>query len=136
MVLLPHIVRNVDVPVIAAGGIADGVSMAAAFALGAEGVQMGTRMLASAESVVHRNLKQAVVDARETDTLLLNRQNGQSFRVLRTKTAESIEWSAEGDPISRLLALSADPRSISRDTWRPPSHVWVRSPGGSRRFSQ
>jgi enoyl-[acyl-carrier protein] reductase II len=105
MVLLPHIAGNVDVPIIAAGGIADGVSMAAAFALGAEGVQMGTRMLASAESLVHRNLKQAVVDAAETDTLLLNRHNRQSFRVLRTNTAESIEWTTEGDPVSRLLGL-------------------------------
>ena len=104
MVLLPQIAGNVTVPVIAAGGIADGASMAAAFALGAEGVQMGTRMLASSESVVHRNLKQAVVQAAETDTVLINRHNGQSFRVLRTRTAESIEWATEADPVSGLLA--------------------------------
>ena len=60
-------------PVIAAGGICDGPTMAAAFALGAEGVQMGTRMVSAAESPVHANWKQAIVDAAETDTVFLNR---------------------------------------------------------------
>jgi enoyl-[acyl-carrier protein] reductase II len=98
MVLLPLVASKVGVPVIAAGGIADGVSMAAAFALGAEGVQMGTRMLASAESPVHRNLKDAVVAARETDTLLINRHNGRPVRVLRTQTTAAFEHATEGDP--------------------------------------
>ena len=62
-VLLPLLAHKLDVPLIAAGGIADGMSMAAAFALGAEGVQMGTRMLASVESNVHDGLKQAVLHA-------------------------------------------------------------------------
>jgi len=104
MVLLPLIASQVDVPVIAAGGMVDGASMAAAFALGAEGVQMGTRMVASRESAVHDNLKQAVVDASETDTLLLNRHNGRSLRVLRTKTSEALELVTEGDPVTELLA--------------------------------
>ena len=103
MVLLPQIANHVDVPVIAAGGIADGVSMAAAFALGAEGVQMGTRMLASSESSVHGNLKQAVVDAAETDTLLINRHNNRPLRVLRTKTSSALEFATEGDPMAELL---------------------------------
>ena len=64
---------KVDVPVIAAGGICDGRTMAAAFALGAEGVQMGTRMVSAAESPVHDNWKQAIVGAAETDTVFLNR---------------------------------------------------------------
>src|SRR5690242_21393797 len=59
MVLLPLVASRVDVPIIAAGGFVDGASMAAAFALGAEGVQMGTRMVASAESPIHHNWKQA-----------------------------------------------------------------------------
>ena len=63
MVLLPLVCSQVDVPVIAAGGICDGRSKAAAFLLGAEGVQMGTRMLSSEESPVHANYKQAVLDA-------------------------------------------------------------------------
>ena len=84
MVLLPLIASRLDVPIIAAGGMADGRSMAAAFALGAEGVQMGTRMVASLESPVHQNMKQAVVDAEETDTMMINQHNGKPVRVLRT----------------------------------------------------
>ena len=72
MVLLPLVRSKVDVPIIAAGGICDGFTMAAAFALGAEGVQMGTRMVSAAESPVHENWKQAIIDVAETDTLFLN----------------------------------------------------------------
>ena len=75
MVLLPLVRSRVDVPIIAAGGITDGASMAAAFALGAEGVQMGTRMVAAAESPVHENWKQAIVRAAETDTVFLNQRH-------------------------------------------------------------
>ena len=67
MVLLPLVRSRVDVPIIAAGGITDGMTMAAAFALGAEGVQMGTRMVSAAESPVHDNWKNAIVAAAETD---------------------------------------------------------------------
>jgi len=88
MVLLPLIRSRVDVPIIAAGGICDGATMAAAFALGAEGVQMGTRMVSAAESPVHDNWKQAIVNAAETDTLFLNSQHSPALRALRTnKTA-------------------------------------------------
>src|ERR1700744_1651394 len=97
MVLLPLICSQVKVPVVAAGGIADGRSMAAAFALGAEGVQMGTRMMASAEAPVHDNMKPAVGNAAETDTMLINRNTGKPVRVLRTKTTEEFEWG--GDPM-------------------------------------
>ncbi len=89
MVLLPLIRSRVDVPIIAAGGMSDGVSMAGAFALGAEGVQMGTRMLSCADSPVHDNWKQAVLQARETDTVFLNQQSRPALRALRTgRTAE------------------------------------------------
>lgn len=89
MVLLPLIRSRVDVPIIAAGGISDGVSMAGAFAMGAEGVQMGTRMLSCADSPVHHNWKQAVVQARETDTVFLNQASRPALRALRTeRTAE------------------------------------------------
>jgi enoyl-[acyl-carrier protein] reductase II len=103
MVLLPLLAANVEVPLIAAGGIADGISMAAAFALGAEGVQMGTRFLASVESNVHARLKQAVLDAGETDTVLVNRQNGRPLRVLRTRTTAALEFATDGDPMRDLL---------------------------------
>lgn len=103
-VLLPLLGHKLpDVPLIAAGGIADGISMAAAFALGAEGVQMGTRMLASFESNVHDGLKQAVLDASETDTVLVNRQNGRPLRVLRTETTAALEFATQGDPMRELL---------------------------------
>ena len=94
MVLVPLIAAKVGVPIIAAGGICDGVSMAAAFALGAQGVQMGTRMVSSAESPIHDNWKQLVVDSSETDTIVVNRFAKPAMRVLRT--GRSI--AAERDP--------------------------------------
>jgi enoyl-[acyl-carrier protein] reductase II len=102
MVLLPLIATRIDLPIIAAGGIADGASMAAAFALGAQGVQMGTRMMASAEASVHHNMKDAVVAAAETDTLLINQHNRKPVRVLRTATTERFEGATEGDPMALL----------------------------------
>ena len=102
-VLLPLLAHKLEVPLIAAGGVADGISMAAAFALGAEGVQMGTRMLASVESNVHDGLKQAVLDASETGTVLVNRQNGRPLRVLRTETTAALEFATDGDPMRELL---------------------------------
>ncbi|MCB1700557.1 MAG: nitronate monooxygenase [Pseudomonadales bacterium] len=91
MVLLPLVRSRVEVPIIAAGGISDGVSMAAAFALGAEGVQMGTRMLSARESPVHANWKAAVVAARETDTVFLNQQSRPALRALRTERTAALE---------------------------------------------
>lgn len=103
MVVLPLVRQHVDVPLIAAGGIADGRSMAAAFVLGAEGVQMGTRMVASAESPIHDNWKQAIVGAAETDTVLLNRFSRPGIRALVTERTAALErqaqvgWSDYGD---------------------------------------
>jgi enoyl-[acyl-carrier protein] reductase II len=91
MVLLPLIAERVDVPIIAAGGICDGRSMAAAFVLGAEGVQMGTRMVSAAESPVHDNWKQLICTSSEGDTLLLNRHAPPAFRVLRTEFSTAAE---------------------------------------------
>ena len=92
MVLLPLVRSKVDVPIIAAGGILDGATMAAAFALGAEGVQMGTRMVSTAESPVHENWKNAIVEAAETDTIFLNRRFGPGLRALRTERSEALEY--------------------------------------------
>ena len=91
MVLLPLVASRVNVPIIAAGGIIDGPSMAGAFALGAEGVQMGTRMVAAAESPVHDNWKQAIVNAKETDTVFLNRFSRPAMRALRTERTTRLE---------------------------------------------
>ena len=91
MVLVPLVASKVDVPVIAAGGIIDGRSMAAAFALGAEGVQMGTRMVSAAESPVHENWKNAIIEATDTDTVFLNRFSTPGLRALRTQRSERLE---------------------------------------------
>jgi enoyl-[acyl-carrier protein] reductase II len=91
MVLLPLVASKVDVPIVAAGGICDGSTMAAAFALGAEGVQMGTRMVSAVESPVHDNWKQAIVAARETDTVFLNRFSRPGLRALRTERTTRLE---------------------------------------------
>lgn len=91
MVLLPLIAEHVDVPIVAAGGITDGVSMAGAFALGADAVQMGTRMVAAAESPVHHNWKDAIVSAAETDTVFLNRFSSPGLRALRTDRTTQLE---------------------------------------------
>lgn len=104
MVLLPLVRSKVDVPIIAAGGITDGATMAAAFALGAEGVQMGTRMVAAAESPVHDNWKQAIVNAAETDTIMLNQGHSPALRALKTQRSERLAnltenvFSQFGDP--------------------------------------
>jgi enoyl-[acyl-carrier protein] reductase II len=103
MVLLPLVRSRVDVPIIAAGGICDGPSMAAAFALGAEGVQMGTRMVSAAESPVHGGWKQAIVDAPETGTVLLKPATGPALRALRTARTERLER-GEGQPMAELAA--------------------------------
>jgi enoyl-[acyl-carrier protein] reductase II len=95
MVLLPLVRSKVDVPIIAAGGMLDGATMAAALALGAEGIQMGTRMVSSAESPVHANWKQAIVDAAETDTIMLNRHTSPALRALRTERTTALEFDTE-----------------------------------------
>ena len=88
LVLLPLVGSRVTLPIVAAGGICDSRSMAAAIALGAEGVQMGTRMLTSKESPVHLNFKNAVVASEETGTVLLSLPGMPTMRVIRTGTAE------------------------------------------------
>ena len=91
LVLLQAVRENTDVPLIAAGGICDGRGMAAAFALGAEGIQMGTRFVSSAESPVHANYKQAIIEAEDTDTLMLNRKSSPCVRALKTARSKAID---------------------------------------------
>jgi enoyl-[acyl-carrier protein] reductase II len=91
MVLLPLVREKVGVPIVAAGGMVDGPTMAAAFALGAEAIQMGTRMVSAAESPVHQNWKDAIVNAAETDTIFLNRFGSPALRALRTQKTERLD---------------------------------------------
>ena len=104
MVLVPLIAAAVkqirDVPLVSAGGISDGISMAAAFTLGAEGVQMGTRMLTAAESPVHDNWKQAVLAAAETDTVVVNRYAKPAMRTLRTDLSSGAERADVAPPLA------------------------------------
>ncbi|MDJ0852728.1 MAG: nitronate monooxygenase [Myxococcota bacterium] len=102
-VLLPLVRSRVDVPIIAAGGICDGASMAAAFALGAEGVQMGTRMVSAAESPVHDGWKQAIVAAPDTGTVFLRQEKGPALRALRTERTTRLER-GDGNPMAELGA--------------------------------
>lgn len=90
LVLLQAIREHTDLPLIAAGGIVDGRAMAAAFALGAEGVQMGTRFVACAESPVHAHYKQAIVQAFTTDTYMLNTQSSPCIRALKSPYTKSL----------------------------------------------
>jgi enoyl-[acyl-carrier protein] reductase II len=91
LVLLQAVRERTNLPLIAAGGICDGRGMAAAFALGAEGIQMGTRFVSAAESPVHANYKQAIVDADDTGTVMLNRKSSPCVRALKTERAKAID---------------------------------------------
>ncbi len=107
LVLLQAIRRVTDVPLVAAGGICDGKGMAAAFALGAEAVQMGTRFVSAAESPVHHNYKQAILDATETGTLVLNQKSTPCIRALKTERTMAIHEAGlmPGDTFARLQDL-------------------------------
>ena len=84
MTLVPQIVDTVNIPVIAAGGIADGRGIAAAFMLGAQGVQVGTRFLVSTECQIHPNYKQRVIKARDIDSLVTGRRLGHPVRSIKS----------------------------------------------------
>ncbi len=92
MVLLPLVRSKVGVPIVAAGGMVDGRTMAAAFALGAEAVQMGTRMVSAVESPVHDNWKQAIVTGGETDTVFLNQRHSPALRALKTERTSGLQF--------------------------------------------
>nr|WP_281364627.1 nitronate monooxygenase [Nocardioides marinus] len=100
MVLLPLVASHTSLPLIAAGGICDATSMAAAFVLGAEGVQMGTRVLATHESGVHSAFTDAIVAAPETGTMLVSVPGNPTMRVIATDRAHA--WAAE-PPTEKLM---------------------------------
>ncbi|QVL37317.1 enoyl-[acyl-carrier-protein] reductase FabK [Aminirod propionatiphilus] len=108
MALVPQVADAVSIPVIAAGGIADGRGVAAAFCLGAEGVQVGTRFLCSAECRVHEAYKQAVLDAGDRSTVVTGRPTGHPVRVIRNKLARRFEeLEASGASVEELEALGS-----------------------------
>ncbi len=107
MVLVPQVADAVSIPVVAAGGIADGRGVAAALMLGAEGVQLGTRFLACAESMVHENYKQLVVKARDIDTRVTGRSGGHPVRALKTRLTRALqEMESKGATFAELEAAT------------------------------
>lgn len=90
MVLVPRILESVSIPVLASGGIGNGRGLAAALAMGAAGIEMGTRFVATAECIAHQNYKQALVDAKETDTTIIERSLGTPGRTLKNPAADRI----------------------------------------------
>lgn len=106
LVLVPRAVEEVKVPVIAAGGFADGRGLAAALALGAEGILMGTRFMATRECVVHPRFKEWMVGARETDTVLVQRSIRNPLRARRNKATDEVqELERGGATLADLLPL-------------------------------
>lgn len=107
MTLVPQIVDAVQIPVIAAGGIADGRGLAAAFMLGASGVQMGTHFVVVEESIAHDNYKDFIIKAKDIDTRVTGRSTGHPVRTIRNKqTKEYLRLEAQGASFEELEILS------------------------------
>ncbi len=108
MILINKAAREISVPVVAAGGIADGRGLVSALALGAEGVLMGTRFLASHEANIHKNFKDWIVNATENDTTVLMKSLGIPVRSMKNETAKKIEEiEADGGSLESVLAVAA-----------------------------
>lgn len=107
MVLVPQIADAVNIPVVAAGGIADGRGLAAAFMLGASGVQIGTHFVVTKESIVHQNYKDAIIKASDIDTKVTGRTTGHPVRCLRNSmTREYLKKESEGASLEELEYLT------------------------------
>ena len=107
MTLVPQVVDAVKIPVIAAGGIGDGRGLAAAFMLGAEAVQMGTRFVVAKESIVHPNYKERIIKAKDIDSEVTGRSTGHPIRVLRNQmTREYLKMEEEGVELEELERLT------------------------------
>ena len=107
MTLVPQVVDAVGIPVIAAGGIADGRGVAAAMMLGAEGVQMGTRFCVAAEAITHANYKEKIIKAKDIDSEVTGMSHGHPIRQLRNRmTREYLKLEKEGAPFEELEQLT------------------------------
>lgn len=108
MVLVPQVAEALNIPVIAAGGVADGRGIAASFALGAEGVQIGTRFICSEECNIHQNYKDAVLKAKDRDAVVTGRPTGHPVRTLKNKLAKKfLKMEKEGASPEELEKLGA-----------------------------
>ncbi len=107
MALVPQVVDAVSIPVIAAGGIADGRGFAAAMMLGAEGVQIGTRFVVAKESIVHENYKERLIKSKDIDSEVTGRKNGHPVRQIRNQmTREYLKMEEEGAPLEEMEKLT------------------------------
>lgn len=107
MTLVPQVVDAVKIPVIAAGGIGDGRGMAAAFMLGADAVQMGTRFVVAKESICHQNYKERIIKAKDIDSAVTGRTHGHPVRQLRNQmTKEYLQKEKDGVPFEELELLT------------------------------
>ena len=104
LVLIQSIKQNIDIPIIAAGGIVDGAGMAAVFAAGAEGIQMGTRFVSSLESPVHDNFKNKIVESGIDGTYILNKKSKPVIRALKSNLTDKINDSGQMD-MSALMNI-------------------------------
>lgn len=108
LIVLPKAAQELAIPVIAAGGFCDGRSLAAALALGAEAILMGTRFMATHESPMHDNFKQWMVAARETDTMVVERSIRNAARIMKNDAAETVaRMESEGATLQDLLPVIA-----------------------------
>lgn len=108
MAIVPQVADAVDIPVIAAGGIADGRGFLAALSLGAEGVQMGTRFVCSTECIAHDNYKERIIKAKDREAIVTGRSTGYPVRVLKNKfTREYLELEKKGVSFEELEKLGA-----------------------------
>jgi len=116
MILIPRAADNLDIPVIAGGGIADARGFMAALALGAEGVVMGTRFLATKECPCHANFKEWLIEAQETDTMMIERSIRNAVRVMRNEAAEKVlEMEDKGATLDELIVYISG--KLGKDAW-------------------
>ncbi|MGM7700219.1 NAD(P)H-dependent flavin oxidoreductase [Pseudalkalibacillus sp. Hm43] len=109
MTLIPQVVDAVDIPVIAAGGIGDGRGLAAALSLGAAGVQMGTRFIATQEGAFHENYKQKLMEATDTETTIVGRSYGKIRRLMKTPYAlELLKDEASGADVEKFVQKTTE----------------------------
>ncbi|WP_206020674.1 nitronate monooxygenase family protein [Roseococcus sp. SYP-B2431] len=128
LVMVPRVVRAVSIPVLASGGIADGVGLLAALALGAEGVEMGTRFVATVEAHAHGNYKEALVAAQPSGTMIIKRSLGMPGRALESAYAKQVvarELAGAG-PDELVPMIAGTVNALGTDEGRmEESFVWA-----------
>ncbi|TLM79472.1 MAG: enoyl-[acyl-carrier-protein] reductase FabK [Actinobacteria bacterium] len=112
MVLIPQLADAVDVPVVAAGGIADGRGVAAVFALGADGVQVGTRFMCATECTIHPAVKERILKARDRDTIVTGYSTGHPVRVIQNKLSKLLQELDRDNKPQELEALGSGKLSL------------------------